>query len=211
MQALLLALAIANPTPSPAIKTIITVHSRELCTVLRQRLAPAIGGLLANDRLVAQGQTILNRWGSDARGEYAADLGGAGALSSIDDLRAENVVGALVANIEKIEKLLDDSKYRGTDNGDAAMLESVRTSLRTVLAQQKAELNILSFVAFSNQGQDLQARYDPTGGTGKPPPSLQADITPVVLPKELYVARQSAQKGENDAAVVITPLIQTCR
>lgn len=212
MQAIFLAAALAAaPSPAP-LKTIVNVHSRDLCTVLREKLGPAIGGILANDTLTRQGQAVMERLVTDSKSEYAGALGGEGSVGVMDNMRIENDVSGLVANIGKIEKILDGATYRGQDAADAAAFEAARARLNDVLAKQKAELNILSFVAFSNQGRDLQAMQDPTGGAfNPPPPSLQADMTPVALPQQMRVMLADVQRAESVATQVLTPIIQSCR
>ncbi len=210
MVTLFLAVALANPSPSPVPQTIITVQSRELCSLMRERLTPAIGGLLANDHVVAQAQTVLEHWRNDARQEYGDDVGGSGAAFAMDNLRAENAVSGLVANIEKIQQLLDGAQFRGANREDASRFEAARSRLQAVLAEQKAELNLLSFVSATNQARDLQAKGDPTGGIGRPPASLAVDVTPVSLPQQLYLARLATQQREIDATDAIAPITETC-
>lgn len=209
---LLVAVLAANPQPSPTpLRTIVNIRSREMCTVLREKLAPAVGGVLANDQLARDGQAVMNRLGSDAQNEYADDLGGAGAASSMDNLRMENVVAHLVSNIEKIEKLLDNAAYRGKDDTDAGAVAAVRRRLQTVLTEQKAELNVLAYVTYSNQGRDVQAKKDPTGGAfHTPPPSAQADITPAALPEQLQVLREHVGGGEDAVSKALRPIIDAC-
>ena len=214
MHALFLVAALAaQPQPSSTpLKTIVNIRSREMCTVLRENFAPAIAGVLANDKLASEGQALLNRLGSDAQDEYADDLGGAGAAASMDNLRVENIVSGLVANIAKLDELLDGAQYRGSEQSDAATVAAARSRLEAVLAQQKAELNVLSFVTYSNQGRDLQEKRDPTGSAfNTPPPSLQSDIPPVALPHLLAVLRTIERGAEDAASRALTPIIQTCR
>lgn len=213
MHMLLLLAALASaPQPSPTpLKTIVNIHSREMCTVLHENLAPAIGGVLANDSLVASSQIAMNRLGGDAVNEAAGGMGGAGVAATMDTMRMQNLVTELVQNIEKIEKILADSKYRGKDESDAAALAAVNSRLETVLAQQKYELNLLSFIVYSNQGTDLMARQDPTGGIGQPPPSMQADITPLSAPQQLFEVRKAVRHSEDDAAAAVMPIIRACK
>lgn len=209
---LLLAALAANPQPSPTpLKTIVNIRSREICTVLRENLAPAIGGLLANDKLTIEGQVLLNRLGGDAQGEYADDLGGEGSVTSMDNERIGNVVSAMVANIERIERLLSQASYRGKDQTEGAAFDEARSGLERVLARQKDELNILSFVTVSNEGNSVLAKRDPTGGVGRPGPSEQADLTPVTLPKALWTVRQVVRRTENDAAPAVSHIVEVCR
>lgn len=183
-----------------------------MCTVLRENFAPAIGGVLANDKLAGEGQAVLNRLGADAKNEYADDLGGAGAASSMDNLRVENVVSGLAANIEKIEKILDDAAYRGKDDSDAAAIATARARLESVLTQQKAELNVLSYVTYSNQGTSLwHAHSNMPLAFGASPNSMEPDPVPVALPEQLRALRGMEQHAEYDATQALAPIIEACK
>lgn len=214
MYSLLLVAALAeNPQPSPApLKTIINIHSRAMCTVLREKLAPAVGGVLANDNLAGEGQVVLNRLSADASNENADDLGADGASSSMDNLRIENVVSGLVANIEKIDAALDDASYRGKDDSDAAAIDSARARLKDVLDKQKAELNVLSYVTYSNQGTSLWHAHSliPLANATSPP-SMERDPLPVALPERLRALRGMERRAEDDATQALAPIIAACR
>lgn len=94
----------------------------------------------------------------------------------MDNLRVENVVGDLVANIEKIDMLLSSAAYRGKDDSG-----------------------------------DVQVKRDPTGGVGRPGPSIAADVAPVALPQQLASVRANVRRAENDATQALTPIIAACR
>lgn len=211
MPVLFLLAALAAPAPSPTpLRTITNIRVRAMCTVLRENVKPALRGMIANDELAAEGQQILNRLGLEAQSEYAGDLGGAG--NAMDNVRTGNIVSGLVANIEKIEKLLDESRYRIGDSADAASLATVRARLQDVLTQQKAELNTLSLVAYSNEGNDVLQRKSPTGlAKEPPPPSLMKQAPPLTLPDVLLEQRNAVNEVERQASDALAPVIDACR
>lgn len=211
MQALILAAVIAAQPSLTPLKTIVNIRSREMCDVLRESIAPAVAGVLANDKLAAQGQAVLDRLQGDAVNESSDGMGGAGADVSMDDFRAQNIVSGLVANIDKLEGILRDTQYRGNNGADASSIAAVRSRLEGVIAGQKAELNLISFVTYSNEGRSVKAKQDPTGGYSAPPPSLQPGITPFALPQQLQLLRAGVQRAEDDATKVLWPVIAACK
>lgn len=213
MPVLFLLAALAAPVPSPTpLRTITNVRVRAMCTVLRENVKPALRGMIANDELAAEGQQILNRLGLEAQTEYAGDLGGAGPGNAMDNVRTGSIVSGLVANIEKIEKLLDENRYGVGESADSASLAAVRARLQDVLTQQKAELNTLSFVAYSNDGNDVLQRKSPIGLAHEPPPpSLMKQAQPLTLPDMLLEQRKAVNEVERQASDALAPVIAACR
>lgn len=211
---MLLSLVIAafgvSPIPSPTpLRTITTVHVRAVCTVVREELEPAMKNMLIDDQLTDNGQQLLNRLNTDAQNDYISDMGGAGGRVAMDNMRVENIVNGMASNIGKIESLLGKAEGARTHSADSNAAAAMQ-SLREVLAQQKAELNILSFVAYSNNGRDLQGKLDPTGGTGLPPSTYQREGPPLTLPRILSERRKATQDAEMQAAGTLNPLLAEC-
>lgn len=209
----LLAALSGVPQPSPApLKTIVTIQAHEPCSVLRERLEPAIGGLLENDKLSREGQAVMNHLTFDSKGEYADDLGGMGAQVSMDNMRMENVVSAMVHNIERIDSQLSALPKGGTQPGVSALVEAARDRLQHVLAMQRTELNVLSFTVGSNESNDVLAKKSQIGlAWGNSPDSMQSEPDPVSLPERLEKLRAAVARTEDDAGRAIAPLIRMCR
>ncbi|HEY9180814.1 MAG TPA: hypothetical protein VIO32_08840 [Candidatus Baltobacteraceae bacterium] len=207
----LLAAIAVSPQPSPSpLRTITEVHVRAVCTVVREELEPAMNGMLADDRLTDRGQQLLNRLGTDAQNDYIGDMGGAGGRVSMDNLRVETIANGMASNIEKIQKLLDKAKDVPTRSNEQDALAAARL-LQEAVAQQKAEVNILSFVAYSNNGRDLQGKLDPTGGNALPPSTYQREAPALTLPEILLERRKATHEAELQAAGALAPLIAECR
>ena len=213
---LTLVIALLSPSPAPnsaPLKTIMTIQSRAMCAQLRQQIGPAIGGLLANDHLASEGQVLLGRITGDSINEVADDEGGAGAKVSMDNLKIENIVGGMVANIARLEKMLSVSGATPPPGSqDAEMIVLARERLTSVIAAQKAELNVLSYVWDSNAGRDLQFKKDPTGGAhGNAPLSELPQTPPVALPQSLWLDRQRTRVLEGQASRVVNEMISSCK
>jgi hypothetical protein len=209
---LLLAAVVVSPNPSPPpLRTISNVHVREVCTALREKIRPSLAGMFADDDLSGQGQQLLNRLSLDAEQDYIGDMGGAGARVAMDNMRVETIANGMAANIQSIQKLLDGAVYRGTNDPDRVALAAVTAQLQQILAQQKTELNILSFVAYSNNGRYLQGKLDPIGGNGAPPSTYQREAAPLTLPQLLALQRKAVHDAEAQASGAMAPLIAACR
>lgn len=207
----LLAAVVLSPAPSPTpLRTITEVHVRAVCTVVREEIEPAMKEMLTDDQLTDNGQQLLNRLTTDAQKDYLSDMGGAGGRVIMDNMRVENIVNGMASNIEKIENLLGEVENGRTHGASSDAVEAVRL-LQGVMAQEKAELNILSFVAYSNNGRALQGKLDPTGGDRLPPSTYQREGPALTLPELLLERRRATHDAEMQAAGAVNPLIEECR
>lgn len=145
--------AAAKPVPTATpLKTIKHVYSSSrLCAGLRRSVGPAIGKILQNDKAIATSRPFLQDFvkssslGSDAGRDIAVE-------------RLENLVTPLVKNTQSIEELLNDPVYaKKAQNDNDKQLLALREQLETVLAQQKAALDLISGFVDTEQLGELKA------------------------------------------------------
>lgn len=195
-------------TTPPPLRTISHVRSTIVCSVLRQQVGQAIGGIFVNDRMVDQGRLMLYKVRHDG---IAAPLGagwsgGAGPASSLDDQQMEQLVGVIAKNIDKIQTLLDETRVPANTASDAdRQLLAAREQLERVVAQQRAALNILSGNVLSNEATDLQARQGVAPGSdAQGPPRLS-------LAEVVAAQQKTMSQTEKQAAATLQPVIEYCR
>lgn len=209
--------ASANPAPAVTqapLRVIVKLHASMLCATLRQNLGPAIGGLLVNDRLVAQGQAIMKAIPYYAMVEPVSIgwTGGAGAASDLADARMTYLVSELVHNLARIDGLLRDPKLfpEHPKNDDQRTVDRARSQLEAVAARQRVELNILSGTAYSNEANDLKWKVV-TGATIK----QQLGLTPLPVrmsfPDALAAEQFLTHRVEKVAARAVSPITTSCR
>jgi len=146
--ALTLAVA-ASPAPSPtsapvpltALKVIGHVRSTPFCTALRETIGPAIASVLANDELIESSKPAFATL-------YHDDiLAGSEARAHFDVNRIESLETPIIANIKRVDALLDRKP-------DDPKLQAMHAKLQAVAAQQKESLNVISgFVATEQLGE----------------------------------------------------------
>lgn len=188
----LVLVAVATPSPQPTLKTIITVHSSQFCTVLGQQVRPALAALIGNDRLIDRGRLAFADAGYRAThgaidSPSVAQVIGppATSQSSGDAMMVENrqrqLAKTLEDNIQTIETMLSDKKRLPTamPNDDTAKLSSIESQLDTIAAGQRIAVNLISGQV---EGSELAALYnrDPSWGG--------ADATHGVSPLEAMKA-----------------------
>lgn len=217
MFATLFAALLLAPVPSPApspLKEIGHVRSSAFCSALRHNIAPAIGHVLQNDRLIAASRPMFSQFARDHQAMQTA--GGSKAAEDLDVARLESLIGPMVSNAREIRRLLDDptafpARARSAD--DAQILQ-LRAQLASVLAQQNRVLDLISGLTDTQQMGELQqagndvtsqlARNDVAGrGTNSNDPSSPlyrqpAGGAPTSAPDSLINAGLGANANPND-------------
>lgn len=144
-----------SPAPSP-LKEIVHVISTPFCTALRRNIAPAIGHVLDNDRIIAASQPAFTQF---ARDHAAAQHNGSQSAEDLDVLHLENLVGPMVRNVQQTESLLGNTAtfpVRPLNNDDKQIV-ALRSQLLTVLQEQKGVLDLISGLVDTQQMGELQA------------------------------------------------------
>jgi hypothetical protein len=144
-------------TPAPKLATpppeIGHVVSRPFCSALRNNIGPAIGAILANDAVIKQGPQLFS--------DYNKAVGN-GDMSETSRqmtmVKMENMVGPIVANIETVEKKLQDAAvfHNPPRTADEAKTVAMQQQLLDVLAMQKASLDIVNGFVQTQQLGDMQ-------------------------------------------------------
>ena len=181
MLAILLVVAsIVDPTPSPALKTIVRVHSSTLCTALKNSVLPLTQGLQANDRLVESSKPLLLQMSEDflpvsgvgrSFGKATARFGGAhdpNAALLLDNEHLEKLTSEIVHNLALIDSMLNDparfpTTTRPDDDQKVALLKA---QMQAIADQQRAALNTLYGLSDTLSLQTLVAKGDGLQGAG---------------------------------------------
>ncbi|MGB6985506.1 MAG: hypothetical protein WBD74_05945 [Candidatus Aquilonibacter sp.] len=186
LQALLLAVAVAQAAPAPSaspLKTITTVKSGPICSTLTTTVLHTIQGLQINDKIIESSKPVLvdmaqawapnslagekfdqlqAQWGNAPAGTHNVD--NAGLILGAQHIY--KVATGLVHNLQIIDNLLDDPARFPADpktdvDREAALLKA---QLQSVADQQRKSLNVLYGMADTFNMQDLIAHGDGTQG-----------------------------------------------
>ena len=168
--------ALPSAPPPPTIEH---VRSSTLCTTLRDNIAPALFGLIRNDKLVSVGRaSLLNLGNLSQHGQLASGYGENGAHVTNPLGMTEgnshlfDIGRSLEKNVETIDRILADParfpEHPVTD--DEKKLAEMKSELLIVLDKQKLVVNALSGTAettmmdqFVSQGQvSARAARSPT-------------------------------------------------
>ena len=142
------------PTPPPEIYRVV---SRPLCTQLRERIKPAIGMLLENDKSIGQSPGLFQRYNQAALQGNDAGTGSNGE-QELALLGLENLIRPIANNVIAIQTILSSPQLT-TPTGredDDKRLADMRTKLLKALAAQNASLDIISGFVDTQQMADLQ-------------------------------------------------------
>jgi hypothetical protein len=173
--AVVVAASAETPTPAPpALKTIITVRSTQLCTAVAGTVLHTIQGLQANDRLIESAKPLLVETGKDfipvsevgnSFGKRTARFGGAhdpSAALVLDNQHLEKLADEILHNLALIDKILSDTsrfpEVPKTDADRTALL--LKAQLQAVADQQRKNLNILYGLSDTLSLQTLVAKGD---------------------------------------------------
>ncbi|HEY8297282.1 MAG TPA: hypothetical protein VIG32_04575 [Candidatus Baltobacteraceae bacterium] len=151
--------AAAAPHPAPTstpLKTIAHTISTPFCSAFRRNIAPAIGHVLDNDRIIAASKPAFVQFAKD----HAAALhNGSQAAEDLDVLQLENMVGPMVQNVQQTESLLGSNAafpVRPLTKDDRQIV-TLRSQLLGVLQEQKGVLDLISGLVDTQQLGELQA------------------------------------------------------
>lgn len=158
--------ALTAPSPQPALKTIVTVHSSPFCTALTNSVKPALVGLMRNDQLIDVGRSALTagdhdvNQGGTATSSYNQQGSAAWSMSAGDEerlnARQREIASALEHNIETIDKILGNLKQLAPGD-EQATLAAIKSQLSAILDKQRTAVNILAGTADS---ADLASLYN---------------------------------------------------
>lgn len=197
---LLLVAVTVTPSPQPTLKTIVTVHSSQFCTVLGQVVRPALAGLIGNDRLIERGRAAFADAGYRATHGAIDSPSVAGVIgppetsqSAGDAMMVENrqrqLAKSLEDNIASVETMLSDKKRLSTvtASDDSANLLAIESQLNAIVAEQRVAVNLISGQVENSELVSLYNRDPSWGG---------ADATNAVSPLE---AMKAGHGGEGDS------------
>jgi hypothetical protein len=137
-------------TPPPEIGHVV---SRPFCSALRNNVGPAIGAILANDAVIKAGPGLFSDYNKAVGNGDMSETSRQMAM-----LKMENMVGPIVANIETVEKKLQDASvfHNPPRTADEAKMYAIQQHLLDVLAMQKASLDIVNGFVQTQQLGDMQ-------------------------------------------------------
>lgn len=143
--------AAPSPAPQPTLKVIVHTRSSSFCTALREQIAPAIAGLLTDDKVIAQANPAFLKMSHDFVGDPR------GPAMQMDEMQFHSIVAALEHNLTKIDELLADPRLNATgQSDDGAALAQMRAQLQAVAQQQRAALDLLSGSAATTDYWDIK-------------------------------------------------------
>jgi hypothetical protein len=161
-------------TPPP---TIIHIVTRPLCAELHKHIAPTVGMMLENDRVMKSSPKLFSDYNKDALygvdnsvsnaagpngGTVMQSSGTMNAAQNMTILKMENMVSPIANNIIAMEKMLDTpALMHGTGNpDDDKKLAAIREKLLKAIADQNATLDIINGFVQTTQMGDLQHQGD---------------------------------------------------
>jgi hypothetical protein len=168
-EGLLLSVVLASPSPQPALKTIVTVHSSPFCSALTTSVKPALFGLMRNDQLIGLGRSALVEGAGEAKyggtpassfnQQSAATWSPSSGDTEMLGSRERQIAAALEHNIETIDTILANPKQFVTaPTGDEqATLAAIKSQLNAILSKQHTAVNIIAGTADSS---DLASLYN---------------------------------------------------
>jgi hypothetical protein len=185
---LLLAAMVSPPTPQPALKTIVTVHSSQFCTDLVLSVRPALVGLMRNDQLIGLGQSALSnadrdyKFGGHAESSFnqqgAATWSPNSGITEMLDSRERQLASAMAYNVEGVEAALANPNAPAPSGDDQAKLAGIKGQLKAILDEQRKASNILSGNADT---ADLASLYNSSSRTGIESDYPNAAVNPADL------------------------------
>lgn len=155
-----LALGVSAPSLAPlpasspkatAPPEIYHVTVRPLCSALRTKIAPSIGMILQNNKMIAKGPDMFKQY-ADAR--FSQSEGG----QHMTVYKMQNLVLPLADNILAVQKLLDDPTVfpdKAYTEDDARKLQLKQQVLKS-LADQQAALDIINGFVETQNMADMQ-------------------------------------------------------
>jgi hypothetical protein len=224
--AFLLAATVTPPTPQPALKTIITVHSSEFCTDLILAVRPALVGLMQNDRLIGLGRTTLMngdrdfKFGGTAESSFNQRGAATWTQTSGDtvllDNRQHQLAAAMADNVEMVKSALANPNAPAPSGEDKAKLASIESQLNAVLNKQRTAINIIAGNAETSELANMYNADSTTGAETDHPnePTTAASLNGISAlgarstSQDNVVAGPGATKGGGGSAVVTTEPVE---
>lgn len=149
--------ALTAQPPALPLPEIGRTHSKGLCTAVRDRVAPAVLGLMKTDELIAAGHRALLKSGQDQNQPSGTATNGA---LELDHVYLERVVQAMAHNLQIVKLALNDPKTfpknATTDDDRYALL--LKVQLQDAADRQNDALNRINGV-LESQGMN-SARKD---------------------------------------------------
>jgi len=169
----------APPSPLP-LPEIGRTHSKGLCTTVRDRVAPAVLGLMKTDELIGAGHRALIKSGQDLiqPSGPTGDPATPKAALDLDYVYLERVVHAMAHNLQLIKRVLDDPKAfpKNATTDDDRYAQLLKAQIQDAANRQNDTLNRLNGVlesqAMNSMRQDIstqmQSTTKTTGNPGSP-------------------------------------------
>ncbi|MDH2909820.1 MAG: hypothetical protein HKL92_05935 [Candidatus Eremiobacteraeota bacterium] len=143
----------ASPPPNDLkLPVIIHVIARPLCSGLHRAIGPAIGLMLQNNAIIAKSQPLFNDYV-----RYNIEGSAGKAARQLAQVKMEYLVGPLVKNTAKIDKILADPAVFNDGAGtDSRNLNQMKAKLLKALTVQKMALDLINGFVSTRQLADLQ-------------------------------------------------------
>lgn len=192
--------------------TIITTRSSPLCTAVRDVIAPALGGMIFQDRIIAQGEALMR------------DMKTAGDAFTLDNVHLGTDVYHLAANNIAIHHDIDHLREMKLDDPKTdAELGELRVRLQAIADSQAASLNIMSGIAQSNDLADIasvgnEAATAISGDRGIGAPNEGASLASIASPVQpgrvgglIAQDDRNTQAAEKALLPALLPVVNRCR
>jgi hypothetical protein len=180
----LCALALTAQVPAPAqgpstLPEIGRVHSKGLCTTVRDSVAPMVLGLMKSDELVGAGHRAFLKIADDSR----TDSSKLGLAMQVDQLYLRRAADAMAHNLRIIDKLLADDKQfpKKAATDDERIAQLLKEQIASVAAQQRKTLDIMNGALETEELGRMQNDFGggstvmgATAGTNAPKGSLSS-------------------------------------
>ncbi|HVR45862.1 MAG TPA: hypothetical protein VMT95_04415 [Candidatus Binatia bacterium] len=164
-----------NPTPPPALKTIIRMKTSPFCEAFRENVFHAVEGLRVNDRVIEQGRSLLAKTAYDGVVDRTGMPGpvpgvppqNLGAPSvRMDQYQLGQVMGQIAHNLQRVYGLLNDPRrFAEHPQNDADReLATMKSALLAIAEAQERSLNLISGEYETAALDDMFARGDNTAG-----------------------------------------------
>ena len=143
------ALTLTAQTPAPAtvpsgLPEIGRVHSKGLCTTVRDSVAPMVLGLMKSDELVGAGHRAFLKMADDSRTDPSPTK--VGLAMQMDQLYLRKAVDAMAHNLVVIDKLLGNDKQfpKAATSDDDRIAQLLKEQIAAVAAQQRKTLDVMN-------------------------------------------------------------------
>lgn len=156
--------ASAAATPPP---TITRVKSSPYCTALRENVGHALPGFDMNDKLIGMALPAIAKLSHDT--VIGAHVASANSEEDqvrpsvrLDYSRMESIGGALTHNLDVLDKIIGDQRFKaGAAGPDGADLSRMQQQLRAVEKAQRTALNVLMAMSDTGQLAELKGMKNP--------------------------------------------------